>query len=129
MNKILFLFVLVFIVVCGQAQKVSNIRAEQRGKDIVVLYSLESAYPCDVSLLLSQNNGSTWSAPLKKVSGDVGKYITAGENQIFWKVLEERDQLVGEECKFKVVANLIDALKPEMVFVQGGTFKMGSDHN
>jgi formylglycine-generating enzyme required for sulfatase activity len=129
MKRTILQIILTILCFRAQAQKVSNIRAEQRGKDIVVLYSLESAYPCDVNLLLSQNNGSTWSAPLKKVSGDVGKYIIGGENQIFWKVLEEREQLVGEEWKFKVVANLIDALKPEMVFVQGGTFKMGSDHN
>jgi formylglycine-generating enzyme required for sulfatase activity len=76
-------------------------------------------------LLLSQDNGVTWGAPLKNVSGDVGKNISAGEKQINWKVLEEREQLVGDEIKFKVVASGKKSLEPEMVYVEGGTFLMG----
>lgn len=110
----------------AQAQKVSNIRAEQRGQEIVVLYSLETSSPCEVSLLLSQDNGVTWSSALKNVAGDVGKNIAAGEKQITWKVLEEREQLVGDKIKFKVIANGKKSFEPEMVFVEGGTFQMGS---
>lgn len=97
---------IIFSVLClsTQAQKVSNIRAEQRGQDIVVLYSLETTTPCEVSLLLSQDNGATWSGPLKNVSGDVGKNTSAGEKLIIWKVLEEREQLVGDRMKFKIHA-------------------------
>ena len=126
MNKILFLIFFVFFIGSAHAQKVSNIRAEQRGQDIVVLYSLESTSPCEVSLLLSQDNGATWSAPLKNVSGDVGKNISDGEKQITWKVLEEREQLVGDNMKFKVIANGKKSFEPEMIFVEGGTFQMGS---
>jgi formylglycine-generating enzyme required for sulfatase activity len=114
----------------AQAQKVSNIRAEQHGQDIVVFYSFETNSPCEVSLLLSQDNGVTWGSPLKNVFGDVGKNITAGEKQINWKVLEDREQLVGDKIKFKVVAYVKRALfpiEPEMVFIEGGTFQMGSD--
>ena len=95
---------IIFSVLClsSQAQTVSNIRAEQRGQEIVVLYSLETSSPCEVSLLLSQDNGTTWGSPLKNVSGDAGKNISAGEKQITWKVLEEREQLVGDNIKFKV---------------------------
>ncbi len=100
---------IIFSVFClyAKAQKVSNIRAEQRGQDIVVLYSLETASPCEVSLLLSQDNGATWSSALKNVSRDIGKNISSGEKQITWKVLEEREQLVVDKIKFKVVANQI----------------------
>jgi formylglycine-generating enzyme required for sulfatase activity len=110
-----------------QAQKVSNIRAEQRGQDIVVLYSLETTAPCEVSLLLSQDNGVTWGSPLKNVFADVGKNISAGEKQINWKVLEEREQLVGDNLKFKVIAYGKKSFEPEMVFVEGGTFQMGCE--
>lgn len=89
-----------------QAQKVSNIRAEQRGQDIVVLYSLEETSPCEVSLLLSQDDGVTWSSPLKNVSGDIGENISEGEKQVKWKVLEEREQLIGDKIRFKVLAKL-----------------------
>ena len=126
MKKAILQIFLALLCLSTQAQKVSNIRAEQRGQDIVVLYSLETTSPCEVSLLLSQDNGVTWGSPLKNVSGDVGKNIAAGEKQINWKVLEEREQLVGDKIKFKVVASGKKSFEPEMVFVEGGTFQMGS---
>jgi hypothetical protein len=128
MIKMKIVFSLFFLITCfiAHAQKVSNIRAEQRGQDIVVLYSLETTSPCEVSLLLSQDNGTNWSAPLKNVSGHVGKNIAAGEKQITWRVLEEREQLVGDKIKFKVVVSDKNSFQHEMVFVEGGTFRMGS---
>ena len=126
MKKIVFQIIFSVLCLSAQAQKVSNIRAEPRGQDMVVLYSLETTSPCEVSLLLSQDNGVTWGAPLKNVSGDVGKNITAGEKQINWKVLEEREQLVGDKIKFKVGASGKKSFEPEMIFVEGGTFQMGS---
>ena len=127
MKKIIFQLMSVVLCLTAQAQKVSNIRAEQRGQEIVVLYSLETTSPCEVSLLLSQDNGVTWGSPLKNVSGDIGKNISAGEKQITWKVLEEREQLVGDNLKFKVIANGKKSFEPEMIFVEGGTFQMGSN--
>ena len=127
MKVIIFQLVLTLLILDTYAQKVSNVRAEQRGQDIVVFYSLETNSPCEVSLLLSQDNGVTWGAPLKNVSGDVGKNISAGEKQIIWKVLEEREQLVGYHVKFKVIANRKKSIEPEMVFIEGGTFNMGSE--
>ena len=126
MKKAFLQIFLVLLCLSAQAQKVSNIRAEQRGQDIVVLYSLETTSPSEVSLLLSQDNGATWSTPLKNISGDVGKNIFAGEKQIIWNVLEEREQLVGDKIKFKVVVSDKNSFQHEMVFVEGGTFRMGS---
>jgi formylglycine-generating enzyme required for sulfatase activity len=126
MKKIVFQIIFSVLCLSAQAQKVSNIRAEQRGQEIVILYSLETATPCEVGLMLSQDNGVTWGAPLKNVSGDVGKNIAAGEKQINWKVLEEREQLVGDKIKFKLIASGRKSFEPEMVFVEGGTFQLGS---
>ena len=127
MKRAILQIVLSILCLSAQAQNVTNVRAEQRGQDIVVFYSLEISSPCEVSLLLSQDNGATWSSQLKNVSGDVGKNITTGEKQINWKVLEEREQLVGDRIKFKVIANGKKSFEPEMIFVEGGTFQMGSD--
>jgi len=130
MKKIVFQIVLSVLCFSAQAQKVSNIRAEQAGQDILLKYSLETTSPCEISVLLSQDNGLTWGSALKNVSGDVGKNISAGEKSITWKVLEERDQLVGSKIKFKVIAVGKKAVAPadhEMVFVEGGTFQMGSN--
>jgi formylglycine-generating enzyme required for sulfatase activity len=72
----------------------------------------------------------TWGSTLKNVSGDVGKNISAGQKSITWKVLEEQDQLVGSKIKFKVIAvgkKVLAPLDHEMIFVEGGTFQMGSN--
>jgi formylglycine-generating enzyme required for sulfatase activity len=126
MKNIVFQIILWVLCLSAQAQKVSNIRAEQRGQDIVVLYSLETTSPCEVSLLLSQDNGITWSLPLKNVSGDVGGNISGGEKKIIWEVLEECDNLQQDNIKFKVVIGFNKTFEPEMVFVEGGNFKMGN---
>ncbi len=76
------------------AQKVTNVYATQDGNDILVNYTLEASSPCEVSLLLSQDNGLNWGTSLKKVSGDVGKKIYSGEKEIKWKVLEELEFLI-----------------------------------
>lgn len=102
MRRTVVQIILLVFCLSAQAQTVSNVRAEQRGQDIVILYSLETTSPCEASLLSSQDNGVTWSAPLKNVTGDVGKNIFAGEKQIIWKVLEEREQLVGDKVRFKI---------------------------
>jgi sulfatase modifying factor 1 len=128
-KKMFFLLLLAAMSFSLKAQKVSNIRAEQRGQDIVILYSLETTSPCEVVLTLSQDNGSTWSAPLKNVSGDVGNNITSGEKQIIWEVLEEQDQLVGKEIRFKVMAIGKSFVEPEMILVKSGNFQMGSNRN
>jgi TonB family protein len=104
MKRTVFQIILSVLCLTSQAQKVSNIRAEQRGQNILVLYSLETTSPCEVSLLLSQDNGATWSGSLKNVSGDAGITYSGGEKQIIWNVLDEREQLVGAKIKFKVIA-------------------------
>jgi formylglycine-generating enzyme required for sulfatase activity len=62
-----------------------------------------------------------------KVSGDVGVGIQPGQRSILWDVLAEREKLVGN-AKFKVSASIRKTYEPEMVFVEGGTFQMGSEN-
>jgi formylglycine-generating enzyme required for sulfatase activity len=127
MRRIVFQILLSVVYFSANGQVVSNVRAEQRGQEIVVLYTLETTSPCGVSLLLSQDDGVTWSGPLKNVSGDIGNNVTGGDKQIIWKVIEEQESFVGENIKFKVEAEVRKSFEPEMVFVEGGTFQMGSE--
>jgi formylglycine-generating enzyme required for sulfatase activity len=124
-KKILQIF-LVLLCFTAQAQKVSNIRAEQREQDIVVYYYLETISSCKVSLFLSQDNGASWSGPLKNVSGDIGSAVLSGDKQIEWNVIAEGLELVGHNIKFKIIASSKEIFEPEMIFVEGGTFRIGS---
>jgi formylglycine-generating enzyme required for sulfatase activity len=126
MKKAILQIIVLVLGLTARSQTISNFRLEQVGQQVHVYYSLTSSSACEVQLMVSTDNGKTWSGPLTQVSGDVGKNITAGNKQITWNVLEERDQLVGDQIRFKVVANGKKSFEPEMVFVEGGTFQMGS---
>ena len=108
------------------AQTVSNVTARQEGQELVISYTLAGASPCEVSLHISTDRGRTWQGPVGHCTGDVGKNIMEGSRQIRRAVLEDREQLVGDAIQFKVVASGLKYLEPEMVFVEGGRFIMGS---
>ncbi len=110
------------------AQTVSSVWVEQVRNELLIRYSLSTSSPCEVKLYVSQNGGRTWEGPLLEVTGDAGNNIANGEHMIRWNVLEEMEQLVGGNIQFKVAANGKKSFEPEMVFVKGGTFMMGSNN-
>jgi formylglycine-generating enzyme required for sulfatase activity len=125
-NGIIILLMLLSGVLV-KAQQVTNVYAEQQGNILVVHYILQTDSPCEVSLHVSMDAGKTWSSPLKNVAGDVGQNIASGARSITWNVLQEQEQLLGSAIQFKVMANGKKWFEPELVFVQGGTFQMGSN--
>ena len=84
------------------AQKVNNVDVSQVGQKIVVSYNLETEQPCTINLLISTNGGNAWQGPLKQVQGQVGPNITSGKNSITFFVLNEFDELRGDNIRFKV---------------------------
>ena len=111
------------------SQKVSNVDAYQEGKNIVITYSLSEAGMVS-AVYCSTDGGRTWGAPLRHVSGDVNKSVSAGSHRVVWDVLSEREHLKGENICFKVEAGnqlfTVNGVSFEMVRVQGGTFTMGA---
>ncbi len=93
------IFILTYMSV-SYAQNVSNVAFYQEGKNVVVTYSLDKL--ADVSLCVSTDGGVTFSAPLKHVSGDVGKNVSAGSKRVIWDVLAEQEKLTGDNIVFMV---------------------------
>ncbi len=125
--RIISVAVMLIIPFVGSSQTVTHVAARQEGQELVISYTLSTTEPCEVSLHISTDRGRTWQGPLGNCIGDVGKNISSGNRQIRWVVLEDREQLVGEGIQFKVVASGRKAFEPEMVFVEGGRFMMGSN--
>ena len=105
-NKIYkIILVMFFVMSCtfkiSFAQKVTDITARQVGKQIHITYTLDE--PAEISLYLSTDGGESY-IKLIKVSGAVGQSVTSGRNTIVWNVLDERENLVGDDIVFKVRA-------------------------
>jgi len=98
-------FYFIFFCLLGittYAQKVSNITFRQEQSNIVVSYDLETKTPCKVSLYVSNDGGTSWQGPLKKVTGNVVAKIASGSHSITWNVLEEFEELRGNKIMFQV---------------------------
>jgi uncharacterized protein (TIGR02145 family) len=102
--KHLLLLPLLALALHMQAQRVTNVTAEQLGQELLIHYHLEAEGPVEVLLYLSTDRGSRWEGPLKSCSGDVGPNVAPGtDKRIRWEVLKDRE-LVGDGIAFKVVA-------------------------
>ncbi len=126
--RLAFSLVLILFAMTTRAQTVTDVTAEQQGNVLVVHYNLTNESPCEVSLFVSLNGGKSWTGPLLRVSGDVGKNINGGSHTIRWEVLKEMEQLVSNNIQFKVLAIMKKIIETNMVFVKGGTFMMGSNN-
>ncbi len=128
------IFILLFLpLTWAKAQSVSRVEMSQEGKTLVVEYVLEASEPQEILLYLSHDGGKTFSKPLEKVSGDVGKGIVPGNKRMVWNVLEELPELVGDNVVFmvEIAEGLIWEAKNgrpavEWVSIPAGTFTMGS---
>ncbi|MFN7691788.1 MAG: formylglycine-generating enzyme family protein, partial [Bacteroidota bacterium] len=131
-------FFVIFFILFGfidrsNAQNITNITATQSGKNILVNYTIngkEGITAYEIELYVSPDGGSTWQGPLTAVTGDVGNAETAGTGKsITWEVLKEPgfSQLIGDNIQFKIKANYQGKDEIEMVWVESGTFKMGSN--
>lgn len=102
----------------GFAQKITNIRHEFVGKNIVIYYDM-SGNDIDaywVSVFLNVDEGKTM-IPLKKVSGDVGYSIRTGTRK---KIIWERD---AEKLSIQPKMNFQVAAEPDLFFgAQSGIF-------
>ena len=97
-----FLFVALCVAtVCALAQKVTNADFEQVGKQVRITYQLDKT--ADIQVFLSTDGGKTFGTPLRAVTGDAGKNVTAGNKTIVWSPLEEMEKLVSDNVVFKIV--------------------------
>ena len=84
------------------AQTVSNIRAQQEGREIAVYYDLSAIANVTMSVTADGKR-----LRISQTSGDIGKGIEAGEQKrIAWQVLDEQNgRFQAENVVFSVRAN------------------------
>ena len=127
MKRILFLSLL-FTCLTLSAQTVSGVDANQVGKTIEITYHLDRT--ADISVEYSTDGGRTYKQ-LHRVSGDVGRGITAGCRTITWDVLSEVENLIADvsfrvnATSGKMLITLPTGQSFTMIYVEGGSFVMG----
>lgn len=108
MRKYFILFLFLFFSYLLSAETVTNVRAMQEGKNIVVLYDLsEDTY---VSQILIEVDGKSRVIPNEFLKGDVDKDLKAGSNK---------------RVEYDVLADYVDGFKSDnVVFIieQGGIY-------
>jgi sulfatase modifying factor 1 len=131
--KLSILLITLFICKSAFSQQiqVKNVAPNQSGSDILINFDLVGAAENDlfnITLLVSTDGGTTYSNPLKKVSGNVGFLQKGGiGKQIKWNVLEEVSQLTAENTVFKVKIEMVPEFARNLVFIEGEMFQMGSN--
>ena len=108
---------------------VSNVSAVQRGdasKLVDIHYDLADADndPCTVSVVVSNDGGTTWTVPATALSGAVGSGVTPGTgNLIVWDCKVDLPGAVGNQFKVRICA-FDGQAPPGMVPIPAGEFQM-----
>lgn len=130
MKRIVSLCIIIFAAMSLMAQTVTNVVAEQVGKQIVVSYLLDKQ--SDISIQYSTDGGNTYRS-MSHTSGDVGRSIASGQHTITWDVLADVEKLVCSNLVFKVTPSggekltfTVNGVSFTMIQVEGGTFTMGA---
>ena len=106
------------------AQTITNVQARQEGFEIIITYDMEGELheKEEIMLGISTDGGQNYK-PVSNAYGDIGKHVKPGRNKEIYFLVD--DALGGKDAKFKVYADV--KAPPGMVYVEGGTFQMGSN--
>lgn len=106
-TKNVYFWLLIFLSYSGFAQKASNIKYQFLSDNMLITYDLEGnpGTVWRIDLYLSENNGVSWSRPLKMVKGDVGDSVPPGPGKkIYWDRYAEGKEIL-KNFSFLVVAS------------------------
>lgn len=120
--KTLHLLLVSVLIGSLSAQTITNVNARQYGIEVIITYDMAGSMNPDEEVLVGYStDGESSYTIITDAEGDVGKNVQPGEGkQINWFVLDEK--IGGKSARFKV------RISPEgMVWVEGGTFQMGSN--
>jgi sulfatase modifying factor 1 len=111
------------------APSVTNVKfVQQPGTKLVaVSYDLAGG-TCSVSLLVSNDNGATFSVPVKSVTGAVGNGVTSGTGkQIVWDAGTDWAGQHSDQIKVRVRAwDMSSDTGITFAPIPGGTYQMGN---
>jgi len=117
-------YLLLFVVAATlQSQTITNVQARQEVLTIIITYdmsgSLKKGY--EIWVGYTTDGGKSYT-PISGAEGDLGSNVSPSTGkEITWRITDNSP--TGKDVRFKVWAY---NPPPDMVYVQGGSFQMGS---
>lgn len=118
-KKVFILLLSLSLYYSVYSQTITNSGFQQKGNSLIVNYQVRGLrvdQTCFVELFASTNGGSTFSGPLKQVSGDAGEVTGNGSKSITWNVFEEVEKFDGSVV-FDVRATITKKKLPIQTFI------------
>ena len=105
------------------AQTITNVHVRQEGLEVIITYDMAGQLQKggEIKVGYSADGGRNYK-PISGAEGDVGKNVKTGTGRKISFLVT--DALAGKNASFKVV---VFSPPPGMVFVEGGTYQMGSN--
>ena len=95
MRKFLFFQLWLIIPILSNAQKLLITRLELVNDQLVVHYNLDDSNPNNEYLVTLYSSKDNFSAPLTKVSGDIGQEVKPGQRKASWNIRAEYGDFAG----------------------------------
>ena len=107
MRKIFFSLIAAFVVISGNAQVISNIRAEILADELYIYYDLENDDASIIYNISVYTSANEYSKPLKFVRGDVGVGVSSGKSKkVTWEYKKDGyNPMAGLDYKIKAITS------------------------
>lgn len=129
-NYIIILIILSIGYLFSADPVVSNSSATPEAGQVVIKYDLVADGDCQIVILVSADDGSTYDIYPTALSGDIGRQVESGSGkEIIWRPSADGME-IGEDYKVKIIArdNVVDTEDEFETFIkiEGGTFNNGT---
>lgn len=136
------IFTILSITVYAQMPVMENVVFEQRtdGSLLVDIYydvTTAGGLPLEVVLEASDDNGQTWDLTCTSLSGDIGEYLSAGEDKhVIWDFYTDNPGINGGDFKVRITAECMicgqtiteDLTLTRDIICNGWDYEMGSGY-
>ncbi len=98
MKKVLLITLSFLLTAFTYSQTVTNVTPIPDNDKMIVKYKITGAklnQEFNVSLYVSMDGGTSYTGPLKAISGDIGEGITEGEHSMVWDIFKDVNSLAG----------------------------------